>query len=118
MVFLQALYRGWKARENARRIKSIRVIQKRYRARVKGRRARVDFVRMRMAAVTIQSHYRGHQDRERFKLEIAARTIQAYVRGYQARRNVEVSRIAEGSLLNQNLTTSLCSFDISKTIFR
>ncbi len=85
IIQLQALWRGSKAREIVRRMKSARVIQRWYRACVEGRRVRAQFVLVRKAVITMQACYRGNIARQQFKRERAARTIQAHVRGYQAR---------------------------------
>ena len=90
IIQLQALWRGSKAREIVRRMKSARVIQQWYRACVEGRRVRAQFVLVRKAVITMQACYRGNVARQQFKRERAARTIQAHVRGYQARALVKV----------------------------
>lgn len=90
IIHLQALWRGIKARENVRRIKSARVIARWYRACVEGRHVRTEFVLLRKAVISMQACYRGNVARKQFKQERAARTIQAHVRGHQARKLVKV----------------------------
>ena len=85
LIQLQALWRGFKARQFVQRIKSAQLIQRRYRAYVEGRYVRTQFVHMRKAVVTVQACYRGNLARQRFKREQAARRIQALVRGHRTR---------------------------------
>ena len=90
IIQIQALWRGLKARETVRRIKSAQIIQRQYRACVEGRRARAQFVLVKTAVISMQARYRGNVARQQFKRERAARIIQAHVRGYEARAVVKV----------------------------
>ena len=90
IIQIQALWRGLKARETVRRIKSAQVIQRQYRACVEGRRVRTQFVLVKTAVISMQARYRGNVARQQFKRERAARIIQAHVRGYRARAVVQV----------------------------
>ncbi|CAH3024578.1 unnamed protein product [Porites evermanni] len=76
------------------------VLQNQYRLVSLGRKTRCDFQRIRLAAIKIQSSFRGCQVRKQVLLLTSARKIQAFYRGYVARKSYNISRnsiiIAQG----------------------
>ena len=103
VIFIQAHWRGLKARENVERIKSAQVIQRWYRACVAGRRVRAQFVLLKKSVISMQACYRGNVARQQFRRERAARSIQAHVRGYFARALVKVGIVLTTSFTNNHL---------------
>ncbi|KAL2090377.1 hypothetical protein ACEWY4_015065 [Coilia grayii] len=95
-AIVQALFRAQRVRLSYLALKcAATIIQQRYRAVVAGRKEREDFLRVRAAAVCVQSTFRGMQARSRVRgMHVAATVIQAHFRGMQARSSVKKMHVA------------------------
>ncbi|XP_047443910.1 abnormal spindle-like microcephaly-associated protein [Mugil cephalus] len=122
-VVIQAAYRGCRTRRKIaemhraatviqRKYVSIRqrkqflaikaatlVCQRRYRAATLARKARLDYLLQRRAAVCLQATYRGYEVRKQLRIKhMAAVTIQSHFRMYQQRTSYERLRWASSVL--------------------
>ncbi|XP_072516320.1 abnormal spindle-like microcephaly-associated protein [Salminus brasiliensis] len=81
---IQACFRMYKARVSYLAAKCATIIiQQRYRAYISGRHSRASYLRMKTAAVNIQSAFRGMKVRRKLKkMHLAATRIQACFRGH------------------------------------
>ncbi|XP_032240895.2 abnormal spindle-like microcephaly-associated protein homolog [Nematostella vectensis] len=81
VVTCQSAIRGFLARKRLGKAKkAAAIIQQGYRASVKVRKARSDFLALRNATVKMQALHRGNQDRKFVKKTLAAITIQSFLR--------------------------------------
>ncbi|NWI08232.1 ASPM protein, partial [Crypturellus soui] len=95
-IRIQAVYRGIRARENIKRMRSAaRKIQAAYRMH----RSRRSYQNMRVAAIVIQNYYRsyvkGKNERKKYlAIKRAALVIQASCRGMKERRKLKIMRVS------------------------